>query len=76
MCHVDMLTRLRRAISRILCLLPPLRQLRDHNVRLTRRVDRLRGALARTQAQRAAARDRDRVASSSVRQRSARTGRA
>ncbi len=58
---------IRRLLGNALYTLPPLHNLRAHNLRLTRRVARLRTSLTRVTEQRAAARRRDQLARDTMR---------
>ena len=60
-----MITLARRAFARIVFLLPPLRRLREHNLRLQRKVERQHQALAG----REASRERDRLGRDAIRTR-------
>jgi FkbM family methyltransferase len=64
-----MVTLARRAIARIVFLLPPLKRLRQHNLRLERRVARLRSALRIAASRQEVSRERNRLKREAARER-------
>ena len=64
-----MIALVRRALARLIFLLPPPRRLREHNLRLQQRVERQYQALTRLNARREASRERDRRDRAAIRER-------